>query len=122
MVIAENPQLVEDYRNGEEKAIGFLVGQTMKAMKAIIRSNCERKGERNIMCEALYEVFVYNLEEREERGFARGEQSGEIKGRICSMIELVCRKLRKGKSAELIAEELDTDYETIKNILRDCRI
>ncbi len=32
-VIAVNPQSVEDYRNGKEKAIGFLVGQTMKAMK-----------------------------------------------------------------------------------------
>ena len=32
-VISENPQSVEDYRNGKEKAIGFLVGQTMKAMK-----------------------------------------------------------------------------------------
>lgn len=32
-VIADNPQSVEDYRNGKEKAIGFLVGQTMKAMK-----------------------------------------------------------------------------------------
>lgn len=32
-VIASNPQSVEDYKNGKEKAIGFLVGQTMKAMK-----------------------------------------------------------------------------------------
>ena len=32
-VIAANPRSVEDYRNGKEKAIGFLVGQTMKAMK-----------------------------------------------------------------------------------------
>lgn len=32
-VIQDNPQSVEDYRNGKEKAIGFLVGQTMKAMK-----------------------------------------------------------------------------------------
>ena len=32
-VISENPQSVQDYRNGKEKAIGFLVGQTMKAMK-----------------------------------------------------------------------------------------
>lgn len=32
-VITANPQSVEDYRNGKEKAIGFLVGQTMKAMK-----------------------------------------------------------------------------------------
>ena len=32
-VIRDNPQSVEDYHNGKEKAIGFLVGQTMKAMK-----------------------------------------------------------------------------------------
>lgn len=32
-VIAANPQSVCDYRSGKEKAIGFLVGQTMKAMK-----------------------------------------------------------------------------------------
>lgn len=32
-VVAANPQSVEDYRNGKEKAIGFLVGQTMKATK-----------------------------------------------------------------------------------------
>lgn len=32
-VIAGNPQSVADYLGGKEKALGFLVGQTMKAMK-----------------------------------------------------------------------------------------
>ncbi|MBS6764792.1 MAG: Asp-tRNA(Asn)/Glu-tRNA(Gln) amidotransferase subunit GatB [Clostridium sp.] len=32
-VIEANLKSVEDYKNGKEKAIGFLVGQTMKAMK-----------------------------------------------------------------------------------------
>lgn len=32
-VIVENPQSVSDYQAGKTKAIGFLVGQTMKAMK-----------------------------------------------------------------------------------------
>ncbi len=32
-VMAENPQSVEDYHAGKTKAMGFLVGQTMKAMK-----------------------------------------------------------------------------------------
>ncbi|MGN0328886.1 MAG: Asp-tRNA(Asn)/Glu-tRNA(Gln) amidotransferase subunit GatB [Lachnospira sp.] len=32
-IIAENPQSVADYKAGKEKAIGFLVGQTMKAMQ-----------------------------------------------------------------------------------------
>lgn len=32
-VLTENPQSVEDYRGGKERALGFLVGQTMKAMR-----------------------------------------------------------------------------------------
>lgn len=32
-VIANNPQSVEDYHNGKEKAMGYLVGQTMRVMK-----------------------------------------------------------------------------------------
>ncbi|MGN0435187.1 MAG: Asp-tRNA(Asn)/Glu-tRNA(Gln) amidotransferase subunit GatB [Wujia sp.] len=32
-IVANNPKSVEDYKSGKEKAIGFLVGQTMKAMK-----------------------------------------------------------------------------------------
>lgn len=32
-IIAANPQSVEDYHNGKEKAMGYLVGQTMRAMK-----------------------------------------------------------------------------------------
>lgn len=32
-IIKVNPQSVEDYRAGKTKAMGFLVGQTMKAMK-----------------------------------------------------------------------------------------
>ena len=32
-IVAANPQSVEDYHNGKKKAIGFLVGQTMKAMQ-----------------------------------------------------------------------------------------
>ena len=31
--MAANPQSVADYKGGKQKAIGFLVGQTMKAMK-----------------------------------------------------------------------------------------
>ena len=53
-VIKDNPQSVEDYRNGKEKAIGFLVGQTMKAMKGkanpgmvnqIFEWNCNGRGK-----------------------------------------------------------------------------
>lgn len=42
-VIASNPQSVADYRSGKEKAIGFLVGQTMKAMKGKVDPNAVNK-------------------------------------------------------------------------------
>ena len=32
-VVTDNPKSVEDYNSGKKKAIGFLVGQTMKAMQ-----------------------------------------------------------------------------------------
>ncbi len=32
-IIAANPQSVEDYKNGKDRALGFLVGQCMKEMK-----------------------------------------------------------------------------------------
>ena len=32
-VLAQNPQSVQDYHNGKTKAMGFIVGQTMRAMK-----------------------------------------------------------------------------------------
>ena len=31
--IAANPKSVQDYRGGKDRAIGYLVGQVMKAMK-----------------------------------------------------------------------------------------
>jgi aspartyl-tRNA(Asn)/glutamyl-tRNA(Gln) amidotransferase subunit B len=32
-VIAANPQSVEDFKNGKDRALGFLVGQVMKATR-----------------------------------------------------------------------------------------
>ena len=32
-MVRENPKSVEDYRGGKKKAMGYLVGQTMKELK-----------------------------------------------------------------------------------------
>ena len=39
-VIADNPQSVADYRGGKQKAIGFLVGQVMKASSGKADPGC----------------------------------------------------------------------------------
>ena len=57
-VIEENPQSVEDYRNGKEKAIGFLVGQTMKAMKGKANPGMVNK----ILKELLLRSVINNRE------------------------------------------------------------
>ncbi len=48
-VVAENPQLAKEYRNGKEKVFGFLVGQTMKAMQG--------KAEPGMVREILLELL-----------------------------------------------------------------
>ena len=32
-ILDENPQSIEDFKNGKDRAVGFLVGQIMKASK-----------------------------------------------------------------------------------------
>ena len=38
------------------------------------------------------------------------------RGELQLLIQLVCKKLKKGKNAELIAEELEAEIETVKRI------
>ena len=48
----------------------------------------------------------------ETRGMARGKKDGELQ----TLISQVVRKLRKGKSVEQIADELEADMATIAPI------
>ena len=45
-----------------------------------------------------------------------GEERGKEIGRETKLIELICRKLQKGKSSEQIAEELEEDEKLVKDI------
>lgn len=45
-----------------------------------------------------------------------GVVKGEVKGRKLNLIEMICRKLKKGKLASQIAEELDEDLEETERI------
>ena len=49
LVIEENPKSLEDFRGGKDRAIGFLVGQTMKASKG--------KGNPGIINKLLKEIL-----------------------------------------------------------------
>lgn len=51
-------------------------------------------------------------------GEAKGRAEGEIKGRDAKLTELICKKLRKKKDVETIAEELEEDLPKIRDICR----
>lgn len=57
-------------------------------------------------------LLEYGMERGIEQGIERGMKEGIIRGRI----ELVCRKMRKGKSVPSIAEELEEDYQVVEEI------
>lgn len=48
-----------------------------------------------------------------------GEETGRIQGKHITLIELVQRKLRKGKTLEIIADELE---EPLENVERVCTV
>ena len=57
------------------------------------------------------------LEVRYEEGFEDGEQQGLADGQVLKLVDLVCRKLQKGKTAVIIAEELDEPVLIIEKIV-----
>ncbi|MCM1209528.1 MAG: hypothetical protein NC309_11450, partial [Ruminococcus sp.] len=69
-------------------------------------------------------IFEYDAElhmkmEREEAfedGRAEGIEQGVEQGKTKKLITQICRKKQKSKSPEVIAEELEEDFEQVKRI------
>ena len=61
-------------------------------------------------------IFDDGFRAGEKQGEKRGEERGEARGESRKLIELSCRKLRKGKSPEMIAQELEEEPEIIRKI------
>lgn len=74
-------------------------------MNAIIWSNLEQEGEKNIMCEALYDLFADELVERETRGEARG-MAQEKRNLAKNLLDIL--------SDEVIAEKVGLDIEEVR--------
>lgn len=60
----------------------------------------------------------------EEKAYIRDEgiEEGLAKGHSLTLIHLVCKKLRKGKNIEEIAEELEEEHEEIKRICNTAKM
>lgn len=100
----------------------------MELAEAIVhtKKDCRREG---IMAEFLKEngsevmnmLFTeFNMEDaldvRYEEGMQAGMQTGEQRGIYLKLIEMVCKKMKKGKSLEVIVEELEEEEAEVERI------
>ena len=69
----------------------------------------EERFEVGNMCEALEEILEKNLKEKEQMWISQGIPQGERQ----KLLELVKKKLDKGKSVSQIAEELEETEDVI---------
>lgn len=87
-------------------------------MNIIVKANKELfSGREKKMCEAIMELeFVKEeLEESKLEGISIGKNEGARE----KLQELICKKLSKGKSVEQIADDLEEDIETIKELMKN---
>lgn len=65
-----------------------------------------------------YEALVLERREAREEGWEEGRQEGREEGRQEMLRQMVTKKLQKGKTPAVIAEELEEDFDTIQAICR----
>ena len=72
-----------------------------------------------------WEELVYAKDEGREEGKAEGLTVGIMKGRAegekVQLIKQICKKLKKGKTLDMIAEELEEDLTVIEKICTEAQ-
>ncbi|MDY5846092.1 MAG: hypothetical protein SPJ92_06110 [Bariatricus sp.] len=96
-------------------------------MDIILRANRNViEEERNIMCDALRELyeewFADELEERRRKAVAEGIEQGIERGEELGLLALIAKKLKKQKTPAQIAEDLEEEVSVIEricNVMKD---
>ncbi len=68
-------------------------------------------------------IGVKYMQKWEELVYARekGRRTGEERGEMLLLIRQICKKLTKGQPPEIIADELEADPETVRQICQAVR-
>ena len=61
-------------------------------------------------------IFEYDEEQHKQTIHDEGYEEGYGSGELSKLVGQICRKLKKGKEPETIAEELEEDLETVQHI------
>ena len=107
-----------EYGWKEGHAEGFASGQAEGRAEgfAIGQEEGREKGRAEGREEGREEGRAEGREEGREEGRAEGRSEGRAEGAVERQISLVQKKIRKGKSLEEIADDLETTIEEIKPI------
>ena len=107
---------------------GELVGYEMELLYQLICNvNIQVFRNRPIMVERMGKImggqvleFDWDIEYRRQMSEAeqKGMEKGIEKGRDFTLLSQVCRKLQKGKSIDIIADELEEELEHIEQICK----
>ena len=96
------------YQNMEEDAYDMVAAYMHTEELVSMKSFHKKKGGKVDMCGAIAGLIA--------EGKMEGKLEGKLEGEERKLVELVCKKLRKEKSAEVIAEELEEEPEKIQSI------
>lgn len=116
-----NKEELLDYAHKNEEFFGHVDYNTQQAIGEFLQSDKlrdkivkrkEEKGEYN-MCKALDDLYQEGI----ETGYARGHSEGRNEGRVEQLASLVKKKLEKNMSVDEIAEILEEDVDTIKELI-----
>lgn len=92
--------------DGDTRELLEVVGKIRIGEEYGAVENRERKYD---MCKAFMDMKLEGIEE--------GMEKGMEKGKVLHLVEVICKKLRKNKSAEAIAGELEEDLSAVEKII-----
>lgn len=75
-----------------------------------------QEGGAATMCAVVDAILTEGLERGIAQGIEKGIEQGIPQGEILKLISMICRKMKKGKNAVVIAEELDEEPEIVERI------
>lgn len=108
-VIKRMEELGENDRISFQKWLEYVLlastsGENQEAVKQLIEVIRQGKGDAKM----IHGIQVIIRDE-----YNRGVNEGRTEGEIFKLIQLICKKLRKGKTAAFIADELEEDISVI---------
>lgn len=108
----------------QERMVNGMGGQVLefdwdieyRKMMSEARAEGLQAGRAEGLQAGMAEGLEKGMLEGREKGMAEGRLEGRLEGENRKLVSLICRKLSKGKSVEVIAEELEEEIEVVRNI------